>query len=103
MSPEDREHEDMKTLLRENQRLLVENNTLLKELKRANVLSFVFRVVWLLIIIGLVLGAYVFVVGPYIEQFTGSFEELRSGLDRVPSFESLRNGAAAGEGASSGN
>lgn len=96
MPPEHGESESIKTLLRENQRLLVENNTLLKELKRANVLGAIFRIIWFFIIIGILVGAYVFVVGPFLERFDGSFEEIRSGLDRVPSFDSFRGGAASG-------
>jgi hypothetical protein len=96
MSPDDKKHDELEQLLIENQRLLVENNLLLKKLKWYSAWSFWFKVVWLLIIIGAPFVVYFFMLEPYFQSLGSSFDMFREGLQEVPGwkqfYESVRGG-----------
>lgn len=59
-------------LLRENQRLLNENNTLLRKMHRNAVIGFWFKILWIAVLIGLPFVIYVYVLKPYLELFPES-------------------------------
>ena len=87
MNPEQNEHDQMKELLLENQRLLAENNKLLKKLRRNAIVSFWLRIVWFLLIIGLPFVFYYYVVEPYFTSLGSSFETFQEGLQEVPGWK----------------
>jgi ABC-type Fe3+ transport system permease subunit len=82
MTPETPNHEDLRQLMLENQKLLVENNKLLKKMRRGAIIGFVFRILWLVIIFGLPFYLYLSFVQPnmgviqeqasLLKQLTGS-------------------------------
>jgi len=85
----------------ENQRLLTENNQLLKKLNRRSVLSFWFRLVWLMFIIGLPFVLYFYVLEPYFNSFGSSFQTFQDGLQEVPGWKqfyaAMKGDADSGE------
>jgi len=95
MTP-DNNHEEIKKLLVENQRLLMENNQLLNKMRRAAVLGSVFKFIWLLIILGLPVYAYFSYIAPNldtIKQSYTSFEQMSKDTDSLKRwFEDLRQG-----------
>lgn len=87
MHPNQTEHEQMREIMLENQRLLKENNRLLQKVHRNAVLSFWLRVLWFVIIIGLPFILYYYVIEPYFEAFGSSFERFQDGLQEVPGWK----------------
>jgi Trk-type K+ transport system membrane component len=81
------EHGDMKALILENQRLLGENNKLLKKLYRNAVITFWIRLLWIGIVIGLPFLIYFYLVEPYFEAFGSSFSTFQSGLQEIPGWK----------------
>jgi hypothetical protein len=64
---EDRnQHEQILTILTENNRLLAENNEMLKKMRRAARMGFIFRIIWLGIIIGGPLIIYWYFIQPFL-------------------------------------
>ena len=74
MNPQD----ELKALVLENQKLLVENNQLLKKMHRSAVRHFWFNIAWIAVFLGLPLLAFYKLAMP----FYGSFESSPSSLDR---------------------
>lgn len=79
--------QQIRKLVLENQRLLAENNKLLKKLHRNAVISFWIRLLWILIIIGAPFIFYYYIVEPYFESFGSSFETFQNGLQEVPGWK----------------
>jgi hypothetical protein len=87
MTPEERDVAELKALMRENQRLLMQNNQLLHSLKRQAVWGFWLRIVWYTILIGAPFVLYYFVLEPYFTILGSSFETFQSGLNEIPGWK----------------
>jgi len=74
-------------LVLENQRLLIENNTLLKKVRKYAVISFWFRLVFTCVFIGVPFVLYYFIVEPYFESMGSSFEVFQEGLQEIPGWK----------------
>ena len=101
MPPDEREYTRLYELMLENQRLLTENHNLLKKMRRSSIISFWFRVIWTLFIIGIPFILYFYVIEPYFEAFDSSIEEFKEGLREVPGwkqfYESIGSEDESGE------
>ena len=98
MLPEEQDsHQQIRQLLLENQRLLTENNQLLKKVHRNAVWTFWIRIIWICMIIGLPFVVYYFVVEPYFEALGSSFETFRAGLQEIPGWKQFYD-AVQGQG-----
>lgn len=91
MLPEKDEHQMLHELMLENQRLLAENNQLLRKIRKASVWSFWLRVVWTLIILGAPFLIYYYLLEPYFEAFGSSIEIFQNGLQEVPGWKQFYN------------
>jgi hypothetical protein len=58
--------EQIATLLTENNRLLTENNKMLKTMRRNAQIGFIFRIVWIAVLIGMPLVLYYYVIAPML-------------------------------------
>lgn len=96
MLPEDNEHQQIKDLLLENQRLLGENNELLKKIRRNAVWAFWMRLVWTLILLGVPFVLYYFVIEPYFDSLGSSFQTFQAGLQEVPGWKQFYEAMGAG-------
>lgn len=91
MLPDHDAFEQIKSLMLENQRLIIENNQLLKKMNRRSIIGFWFRLLWTLFIIGLPFVLYFYVLEPYFESLGSSFEKFQSGLQEVPGWKQFYN------------
>jgi len=87
MPPNKNEQERMEEIMLENQRLMVENNLLLKKIRKSAIISFWIRLVWTLILIGAPFVVYYFVIEPYFESLGSSFETFQDGLQEIPGWK----------------
>ena len=88
MPPDNKtEREQLHELLLENQKLLAENNQLLKKMNRRSVLAFWLRILWFAFIIAAGYYLYVHVLAPYLSSLDTSFQELKEGLQDVPGWK----------------
>ncbi|MCA9358986.1 hypothetical protein KC926_02145 [Candidatus Kaiserbacteria bacterium] len=101
MLPDKNENQILHELMLENQRLLIENNQLLKTLKRATVWSFWLKVVWFMILIGAPFVVYYYLIEPYFSSLGSSFQTFQSGLQEIPGwkqfYEAISGGKTGGE------
>ncbi|HMO78086.1 MAG TPA: hypothetical protein PKA42_03005 [Candidatus Paceibacterota bacterium] len=74
MLPGTPNHEDIRKLLLENQKLLIDNNKLLRKMRRDAIIGFVFKIVWLVIALGVPFYLYFYYIQPHI----GSIQEQAS-------------------------
>jgi hypothetical protein len=80
MSP-DNESGELKALILENQRLLAENNELLKEMHRSAVRHLWFNIAWIVIFFGLPLIAFYHFIQPLYGSLGGQTGTLEGQLD----------------------
>lgn len=96
------EHEEISQLLRENQaaleenkNLLQQNNQILRKMHRSAIIGFWFRIVWVLVLLGLPFLIYWYILQPLLETLpfgessTGwgleiPFEQLQQYVDQLP-------------------
>ncbi len=82
----DEDNNEIKALLRENQRLLVENNQLLRQMRRGTIIATIFRIIWLAVLIAIPLYIYF----NYIEP---NWEKIEQQLDNLEAMTSEMEGA----------
>ena len=95
MTP-DNNHEEIKKLLVENQRRLMENNQLLTEMRRAAVWGSVFKLIWLVVVLGIPVYAYFNYIAPNIDTIKenySAFHDMSKDTESLKSwFDDLRQG-----------
>jgi len=91
--PNKDEHQLLQELILENQRLLSENNQLLRKMHRSSVLSFWLRIISILIFIGAPLVLYYYVVEPYFDSMGSSFSTFQEGLQEIPGWKQFYEAA----------
>ncbi len=82
MNPESH-HDEIKALVLENQRLLSENNVLLKKMHRSAVRHFWLNIAWIVIFLGLPLLAFYKLVMPFYSSFEASGNSLQGQLNEL--------------------
>jgi hypothetical protein len=80
------EIEDIEEMVIENQRLLAENNKLLRKIQRANTWAFWLRAVWLAIILGAPFLIYYYIVAPYYQSLDSAFQFFGVELPDIPTW-----------------
>ena len=102
MQPDNqKDHEKIQRLLLENQKLMAENNEILKKLKRNSAISLWMKIIWFLFIIGLPFVIYFYVVQPYFDALGSSFGTFQEGLQEIPGWKQFWE-ALKGSGVSGG-
>jgi Trk-type K+ transport system membrane component len=91
--PNKDEHQLLQELILENQRLLSDNNQLLKKMYRRSVLSFWLRIISTLILIGAPFVLYYYVVEPYFDSMGSSFSTFQEGLQEIPGWKQFYEAA----------
>ncbi len=86
MSPETPDHDLIKKLLLENQRLLEDNNKLLHKMRRSAQIGLIFRIIWFVIIFAAPFYFYITYIQPnfealqektnFLEQFNSENSQL---------------------------
>jgi len=84
MIPDKDDRQLLHETLKENQRLLSENNELLRKMMRRSTWSMFLRVLWLLIILGAPFALYYYVIEPYFDTVGESLRTLNEGMMVVP-------------------
>ncbi len=101
MKPEHDDHKKMEEFLLENQRLLAENNELLKKIHRNALVALWIRSMWAVVIIGLPFVVYFYVIEPYFNALGSSFSTFQAGLQEIPGWKQFWE-AVSGSGVSGG-
>ncbi len=74
--------EEIKEILRENQRILTENNQMLRKMRRSSLLASLFRLVYFIIILSSLAYTYLYYIKPNMENIqakVGTLEALTTG------------------------
>lgn len=82
------DHDTLKALLLENQKVLIENNQYLKKLYRHLLWGFWFRIVGWVFLLGLPVIAYYYLLEPYISVVSGSMPTLEGSVNELREFRS---------------
>ena len=82
-------HDELKALVLENQRLLAENNELLKKMHRSAVRHFWFNIAWIVVFLGLPLIAFYKLAMPMYQSFGSSPTNLSEQLKDVQELKSF--------------
>ena len=81
--PNENSNESLRVIMLENQRLLIENNQMLKNMRRAARLAFIFRVLWTLLVIGAFTYTYTQYIKPNMEMVQGKLDQLEEVTGKV--------------------
>ncbi len=79
------EHAELKALILENQRLLAENNELLKKMHRSARRHFWLNMAYIFVFLGLPVIVYYYFLAPYLE----TFESIVPQMDVMPELKAL--------------
>ena len=83
------DHTDIKELLKENQRLLIENNEILRRMRRNSIISSVLRFLWFVIVVSVPIYVYFNYIQP-------NWENLKEKIDNLEQVTSEFGGATDG-------
>jgi len=83
MTPEER------SLLERTYKLSLENNDLLRKIRRSNTMSSIFRAIYWVVIIGASVGAYYY-VQPYVDPMMKIYSDIMANAQNLPNL--LRGG-----------
>lgn len=75
---------EQKEILEKQTKLLEENNRLLHQIHRYDVLGFWFRILWYTILIGFPFALYFYVLEPYFSALGSSYETFYVGMQEIP-------------------
>jgi hypothetical protein len=81
------DHLQIRTLMKENKRLLEENNELLKKIYRNDLISFWLRIIWYIFLVGLPFALYFYVLEPYFNALGSSYEVFSAGIQEIPGWK----------------
>ncbi len=76
MDPQEDNDLKIKNLLLENQRLLIENNQLLKKMHRSSIIGTIFRVIWFFILLGVPIYIYFNYIQPNWDNLKAKVDSL---------------------------
>jgi len=86
---------ELKNLVKENLELTKENNEILKKIRRGAIWGRVFRVLYWIVILGAMFGAY-YILQPFMDKLIEAYNNLMGGVENVqnignslPDFSSL--------------
>ncbi len=82
-------HSEILGILKENARLVKENNEMLHKMYRYDVITFWLRIVWYGVLIGLPFAVYFYFLEPYFEAFGSNYELFRQGMAEIPGLKGL--------------
>lgn len=82
-------HDTLSRQLREQAKLLKDNNRMLHDIKRQMAIGFWVRMVWFIIIIGLPFALYFYVLEPYFAAFGASYQVFVEGLNELPGLRGI--------------
>jgi len=98
MLPDKDEHQMLRDVLLENQRLLTENNQLLRQMKKAAWWGFWLKIASLLILVGAPFLLYYWFLEPYFISLGSSFEVFVNGMQEIPGWKQFYNASGLGRG-----
>jgi predicted phosphatase len=78
------EHQILQELMVENQKLLTENNHLLQKMMRYHHWGVFFKGLGLLVVLGVPVAFYYYIMEPYFYNITDSLKTLNDSLSTVP-------------------
>ncbi len=70
-------------LLKSNNTLVKENNELLKKMHRSAVIAFWFRLLWILVFLGIPFILYFYLIKPYLGGATGTVDSLMEQFEQT--------------------
>ncbi len=88
----------LRDVLLENQRLLTENNQLLRQMKKAAWWGFWLKIASLLILVGAPFLLYYWFLEPYFLSLGSSFEVFVNGMQEIPGWKQFYNASGLGRG-----
>lgn len=71
----------------ENQKVLEENNKLLRKIYRQSKVAFWVTIVWYVLLIGLPFAVYFYVLEPYFTALGSSYETFSTGMQELPGWK----------------
>jgi hypothetical protein len=74
-------------LLRDNKKLLEQNNELLLKIHRYYVWGFWAQIIWYIFLIGLPFALYFYVLEPYFTALGSSYEVFNAGMQEIPGWK----------------
>jgi hypothetical protein len=87
--PPQTDHAELKRLLETNNRLIEENTKVVRRLYRWTVANMVWKLLWLVLLIGLPFALYFYVLEPYFAAFGSNYETFLVGINEIPGLKGL--------------
>ncbi len=76
--PNENSNESLRALILENQRLLTENNQILRQMRRSHRLTMIFRIVWVVFILAASYYTYTAYIEPNVTRVQNKLDEIEA-------------------------
>lgn len=80
---------DLKEVLDRQNRLLEDNNRILHQLHRYEMINFWSKLVWYALLIGAPFALYYYVLEPYFSAFGASYDTFSAGMNEIPGIKTF--------------
>ena len=87
----------IKEQVQENRRLIEENNKILKKISRNLAISTWIKIAYWVVILGVAFGSY-YLIQPYLDAITGTYNDVRDGVNSAQQFNEKAKDAGSIEG-----
>ncbi len=79
--------QDLEKLLKKNLALTEENNRLLKKMRRGAVWGFIFKLIWIAVLIGIPVYLYINFLSPVVDEISGVVQKVEETTGKVENLQ----------------
>ncbi len=75
--------EETKDLLKKTYELSIENNRMLRRIRRGHIVGIIFKILVFIVITGVGIWVYVYILQPYLEQIIGTYTNVQGEIKNI--------------------
>lgn len=87
--PPQPENTELKRLLETNNKLIEENTRIVRKLYRWTVANMLWKLLWVIVLIGLPFALYFYILEPYFEALGANYQTFMLGINEIPGLKGL--------------
>lgn len=87
--PPQPENTELKQLLETNNKLIEENTRIVRKLYRWTVANMLWKLLWVIVLIGLPFALYFYILEPYFEALGANYQTFMLGINEIPGLKGL--------------
>lgn len=77
--------EEIKEKIEKTYELSIENNRILRRIRRSNILGLIFKIIVFVVVTGVGTWFYVYILHPYLQQMIETYNSVQGGVENIGS------------------